>query len=163
MYRKLDDQWEAPSRQWRKELANLQADGERSLEQQTQNWASLDWDAEDPSLPDLTIPEDADVFVIDQRLWAARAFLQEVMIKTHHSMHLGHREIQFPRDQRHRIVGHEAQLILDCVQNRHQRTRDRLQSRTDAENRVLLNARHESDRTYSYCLPIGHEKSCPFI
>jgi len=51
---------------------------ERHLERETCNWSSLAWEVDDPVVPDLTLPDGADVFAMDEKLRAARCFLQEV-------------------------------------------------------------------------------------
>jgi hypothetical protein len=41
-------------------------------------------------------------------------------------MHFGHRQVQLPRNQRHRILRHMAQRFLHGVQNLQQRPRQAL-------------------------------------
>src|SRR5271170_3112835 len=57
------------------------------------------------------------------------------MIKTHHSVHFGHRQIQLARDEWNRILGHVAQRFLYGMQYGEESPGQILEARARIEHR----------------------------
>ena len=60
------------------------------------------------------------------------------VIERDHAMHLGARQTQAFREQRHGALGNEPKVALDGVQDLNQRPRLRLQQRQVALDRLTL-------------------------
>ena len=83
----------------------------------------------------------------------AAAVLAKIMVETHHAVHFGDRQVQFPRDQRHGILGDEAQLFLHRVQNRQQGAGQGFQSRAGILDRLALRG---AQRRHGFGLERNH-------
>src|SRR5882724_1117412 len=69
---------------------------------------------------------------------ATRALLEKVMIEGDYSVHFGHREVEFPGNERYGILGYECKRLLYCMQDRQQRPGQRLQARAGIQYRRPL-------------------------